>query len=110
MAFGGIPSLLTTGLQVGLALAILGAVIEYYLARRRSKAQVPRQLPGCLLYMAGALAVAGMAAILGSIILRGSIMPALWLGAGVLGGFYLGFALLFLLYLLAKSIWPNIWD
>lgn len=110
MVFSGEPSLFTIGLQVGLSLAILGAAIEYFLARRRSKAQVPRQLPGCLLYMAGALALTGIVAILGSIILRGSIVPALWLGAGVLGGFYLGFAILFLLYLLAKSIWPNFWD
>lgn len=110
MVFSGEPSLFTTGLLVGLALAILGAGTEYFLARRRSKAQVSRQMPGCLLYMAGALALAGVVAILGSVILQGSIAPALWLGAGVLGGFYLGFALLFLLYLLVRSVWPSMWD
>lgn len=106
----GDTTLFRLGLQAGLALSLIGAVIEYLLARRRTQSGFSRQLPGCLLYMAGGLALLGAIALLVSFILNGSIGPALFLGAGVLGGFYLGFALLFLGYLLLKSFWPGRWE
>lgn len=95
------------GLQIGVAVAAIGALADYLLARRRTQAQTVRQLPGCLVYIAGALALAGVLAVFASFIFSGTIGPALWLGAGVLGGFYAGFAVLFFSYFLFKRFWPD---
>jgi hypothetical protein len=95
------------GLAVGLALALAGAILEYWLGLRNRNSNPPRQLPGCLLYVAGGLALAGVVAVILSLILNGTVSPALQLGAGILGGFYIGFAILFLVYLLFKRFWPS---
>lgn len=100
-------SLLTLGLGIGLVLAAVGGLIEFLLATRAAAPNQPRELPGCMLYMAGALALAGILAVLGSFLLNRSIGPALVLGAGILGGFYAGFAILFLFYLAITRFWPD---
>jgi hypothetical protein len=64
-------------------------------------------LPGCIMYVAGALGLVGLLAIIISLILIGSVLPAIILGAGVLLGFYSGFALLLLLYLVARQFWSD---
>jgi hypothetical protein len=46
--------------------------------------------------------LAGIIATGASILFNGGIQPALIVGAGVLGGFYLGFALLFVLWFLVE--------
>lgn len=56
------------------------------------------------MYIAGGLGLVGLLAILISIIVVGTVVPAIILGAGVLGGFYTGFALLMLAYLAARSL------
>lgn len=95
------------GLQIGVGVAVVGALADYLLARRRNHAQTVRQLPGCLLYTGGGLALAGVLAILASLIFRGTIGPALSLGAGVLGGFYAGFGVLFFAYFLFRRFRPD---
>jgi hypothetical protein len=100
-------SLLTLGLGIGLVLAALGGLIEFLLATRNAAPNQRRELPGCMLYMAGILALAGIIAVLGSFLLNRSVGPALLLGAGILGGFYAGFAILFLSYLAVTHFWPG---
>ena len=93
-------TLLIAGAGIGLGIAIVGAFSEYWLSIRSSAADRPYQLPGCLLYVVGGLALAGIVSLVTSLLLNGSIKPALIVGAGVLGGFYVGFVLLFILWLL----------
>ena len=50
------------------------------------------------MYVAGGLALAGIVALVASFLLSGGILPALILGAGVLGGFYVGFSCLFVVW------------
>ncbi len=61
-----------------------------------------RRLPGCLLYVVGGLALAGIVSIVASLFSNGGIGPALILGAGVLGGFYVGFIFLFIIWFLLE--------
>ena len=97
---GASLSLFLAGGAAGLAVAIVGGFLEYRLSLR-SGARGPQQgLPGCLLYVAGGLGLAGIIALGASLLLSGGLLPALILGAGVLGGFYLGFGALFLLWLI----------
>ena len=56
-------------------------------------------MPGCLVYTVGGLIVAGVVAIIVSIITTGGPGPALLMGAGVLTGFYAGFILMVLIWL-----------
>ena len=79
-------------------------MIDYWLGRRNKNSQQMSRLPGCMMYVAGGLGLVGLFAILISIIIVGTIVPAIILGAGVLGGFYTGFALLMLAYLAARNL------
>lgn len=99
--------LLFIGIGIGFSLAVIGGSIDYWLARRNQYEQRERLLPGCMLYLAGALGAAGLIAIVVSLVFSRSIGPALVLGAGVLAGFYAGFALLMFLYLFVKRYWPS---
>jgi hypothetical protein len=90
------------GLAVGGGVAILGGVIEYLLHLRRNRE--PRfGVPGCLVYAVGGLILAGIAAIITSLVITGRISPALFMGAGVLIGFYGGFIILVGLWFLFDS-------
>ncbi|MFO7663579.1 MAG: hypothetical protein R6X18_13435 [Chloroflexota bacterium] len=81
------------GLILGVGVAAIGGLVEYFLHLRRNRE--PRfGVPGCLVYTVGGLVLAGLAAIVTSFIVSGSIVPALIMGAGVLIGFYGGFILL----------------
>ena len=85
------------GSGIGLGIATLGGFTEYWISLRRDGYEGRRRLPGCLFYVIGGLAVAGIIAIATSILAGKGIMPALIMGAGVLGGFYTGFICLFIL-------------
>ncbi len=95
-------TLLIGGLGIGLGIALLGGVAEYRLSLRASADTGERRLPGCLLYVAGGLALAGIVSIAASLFSNGGIRPALVLGAGVLGGFYVGFIVLFIIWFLIE--------
>ncbi len=101
-------SLFLTGLAVGLGIAVVGAIFEYWLSRSGNNARQTGQLPGCMLYIAGILGLAGFIALIVSFLLRGNILPAITLGAGVLIGFYIGFGVLMILYLVVQRIWPGV--
>lgn len=90
------------GLAVGVVVALVGGLLEYILHLRRNR--TPRfGVPGCLVYVAGGLILAGVVALIASIVLTGRIGPALIMGAGVLCGFYGGFVVLVLL-------WYTLWE
>jgi hypothetical protein len=95
-------SLFLIGLAIGVLVAILGGSIEYGLHLRRDKPAYAR-MPGCLLYTIGGLILAGIAAIITSLVLTGGVWPALIMGAGVLSGFYGSFILLVILWLLLDT-------
>jgi protein-S-isoprenylcysteine O-methyltransferase Ste14 len=96
------------GLGIGFAIALIGGVIDYLLSLRKGNTQNKSHLPGCMLYVAGALSLLGIIALIVSLVLSGSISPAIILGAGVLSGFYAGFALLLIGYLVVQRFWPTI--
>lgn len=100
-------SVFLIGIGIGMSIAVLGAIVDYWLSNRNNTAQQARQLPGCMLYIAGALGLAGGLALVISFIMSGSLAPALVLGAGILSGFYAGFAALILLYLLFNRFWTH---
>jgi hypothetical protein len=94
--------LLIAGTIVGLLIALIGGIAEYWFSFRSDADGEFNRLPGCLLYVIGGLALAGIFSIAFSFLFTGGIRTALILGAGVLGGFYVGFIFLFLLWLLLE--------
>lgn len=96
-------TLFVIGAGVGLVVAVAGAVVEYWLNLRHA-VDGQRTLPGCMLYVSGGLALAGVVALVASLLLTGGIRAALVMGAGVLGGFYAGFAVLLLAWVLIERV------
>ena len=92
--------LLLIGCGIGLGIAAVGGFTEYWISLRRDEYEGQQRLPGCLFYVVGGLAVAGIMAMATSVLAGKGIMPALIVGAGVLGGFYTGFICLFILWFL----------
>lgn len=101
-------SLLFIGFGIGIAIAIIGGIIDYLLSNRERNPQKTNRLPGCMLYVAGILGFLGVISIIVSLIMSRSIGPAVVLGAGVLGGFYSGFSLMIIGYLVVKRFWPHV--
>jgi len=95
------------GIGIGIAIALIGGAVDYWLSRTQRNPRRSNHLPGCIMYVAGALGLVGLLAIIISLILIGSVLPAIILGAGVLLGFYSGFALLLLLYPVARQFWSD---
>lgn len=87
---------------VGLFCAVLGAFVEYVLARRRGGKE-DANLPGCMLLMAGMLGIVGLAAIGISYLLIGTVWLPIVVGAGVMFGFLCGFIVLFVVGLFLSS-------
>lgn len=83
------------GLGIGLTSAIVGAVVEYLIVRRREDQQMER-LPGCMLLVSGALGGVGMLAIGVSLITSGEVVRMIITGLGVGVGFFTGFVLMML--------------
>jgi hypothetical protein len=82
------PFLLGSG--VGLFCSVIGAVVDYLRGRRRPAAAEDSALPGCMMLMTGGLGFTGLVALVISMF-TGQVRRALWLGAGVGGGFLAGF-------------------
>jgi hypothetical protein len=102
-----VTSLLLVGFGIGISISVIGGVVDYWLSGRKNNPHQSKPFPGCLLYIAGALVLIGLVALVISFILEGSIRPAIILGAGVLSGFYAGFTLLMLLYLFTRRFWSR---
>lgn len=99
-------NLFLIGLAIGVLVALLGGLIEYALHLRRNRE--PRfGVPGCLVYTIGGLILAGFIALVASLVLTGGIGPALFMGLGVMAGFYGGFILLVSLWLLLETLRPS---
>lgn len=90
-------SLFLIGLAIGATVALLGGVVDFTLHLRRKREPV-FGVPGCLVYTVGGLILAGIAALILSLVTTGSLVPGLIMGGGVLLGFYGGFILLVLLW------------
>lgn len=83
------------GLAVGLASAIIGAIVEYLIVRQRGdNKEETERLPGCMLLVSGALGGVGMMAIGISLLTSGEVVRMLITGLGVGTGFFLGFILM----------------
>lgn len=84
------------GAGVGLVSAIGGAAVDYLIARRRKQDRQSNGGPGCLLIVAGGLGLTGLVVTALSWLLTRSIWLAVMAGIGVLLGFFVGFAILFI--------------
>ncbi|MCA9943377.1 MAG: hypothetical protein KC449_07840 [Anaerolineales bacterium] len=89
------------GLAVGLASAIIGAVVEYLIVRQRGEeAEDTERLPGCMLLVSGGLGGVGLLAIGFSLLTSGEVVRMLITGLGVGTGFFGGFVLMMLVWFL----------
>ena len=95
-------TLFVIGLAIGVGTATLGGVVDFVLHLRRQR-EPSFGVPGCLVYTIGGLIVAGVVAIITSLVMTGNIGPALVMGGGVLVGFYTGFILLVVLWFVRES-------
>ena len=95
-------TLFLIGLAIGAATAVLGGVVDCALHLRRRRGPNPG-VPGCLVYTIGGLILAGLIALITSLVLTGSLGPALVIGGGVLLGFYAGFIVLVVLWFVRDS-------
>lgn len=95
-------SLFLIGLAGGVFVALVGGSVEYLLHLRRNRAPFTGA-PGCLLFTIGGLVLAGIAAVVTSLLVTGGVWPALILGLGVMTGFYGAFMLLVGLWILWDS-------
>ena len=86
-------TLFLIGLAIGAGTAALGGVVDFVLHLRRQR-EPTFGVPGCLVYTIGGLILAGIVAVITSLVMTGSIGPALIMGGGVLLGFYGGFIVL----------------
>lgn len=102
MTIGSNSSLFFIGLLVGVLVALGGALLEYLLHLRHNRARFVA-MPSCLLFTIGGLVLAGIAAIVASLLMTGGALPALVLGVGVMAGFYGTFMLLVGLWLLLEG-------
>ena len=95
-------TLFLIGLAIGAATAALGGAVDFFLHLRRRR-EPKFGVPGCLVYTIGGLILAGIVALIVSLVVTGSLSPALVMGGGVLVGFYSGFILLVLLWFVRDS-------
>lgn len=102
MTITGNSTLFFVGLLVGVLVALAGGLVEYFLHLRRNRTPFTG-LPSCLLFAIGGLALAGIAALITSLIITGEAWPALVMGLGVMTGFYGTFMLSVGLWLLWDS-------
>jgi len=84
----------------GLGIALIGGFVEYIFTLRRGNSVGSRQLPGCLLFVVGGLAIGAIISIVVSLLLGKGFRYGLILGSGVLSGFYFGFIFMFGLWFL----------
>ena len=50
-------SLFFYGFGIGLGIAVVGGMIDYWLSRRNNNPNQTRLLPGCMMYVAGILSI-----------------------------------------------------
>ena len=87
------------GLAIGLASAIIGAIVEYLIVRQRGDRE-PERLPGCMLLVSGGLGGVGLLVIGFSLITSGEVVRMLITGLGVETGFFGGFVLMMIAWFL----------
>ncbi len=88
------------GLAIGLASAIIGAIIEFLIIRQQGEREAEERLPGCMLLVSGALGGIGLLVIGFSLITSGEVVRMLITGLGVGAGFFSGFVLMTLVWFL----------
>jgi hypothetical protein len=86
-------TLFLIGLAIGVGTAAVGGAVDFILHLRRQR-EPSFGVPGCLVYTIGGLILAGVVAVITSLVITGSVGPALIMGGGVLVGFYGGFIIL----------------
>lgn len=82
------------GGAIGLLSAVIGALVDYLIGRRRPVNETGGP-PGCLMLVTGGLGGTGFIVLVLSGLLTGSIWLAVIAGLGVFAGFFLGFTALF---------------
>ncbi|MFQ5349378.1 MAG: hypothetical protein ACE5EG_02915 [Thermoanaerobaculia bacterium] len=93
--------LVTLGADIGLAVAILGALVEYRLSFAKTETPERPRTPWIML-VGGLLCFLGLVATLLSLLVTSSLLPAVCMGIGVGVGFYSGFVLLLLYWLIVE--------
>ena len=94
------------GALVGLCGSGIGALVDYFIAKRQSNKK-ERVLPGCIFLVTGSLGLIGLLFTTVAFLLTGGVRLALLSGLGVLGGFTVTFMLLTLGWLLFVDRSPS---
>ena len=76
-------TLFLIGLAIGVGTAAVGGAVDFILHLRRQR-EPSFGVPGCLVYTIGGLILAGVVAVITSLVTTGSVGPALIMGGGVL--------------------------
>ena len=98
--------LFLVGTLIGVAVATIGALVDYWLSFRPSRRTARAlRLPGCFVYVLGGLGLAGVLSGLVSLMSTGGIAAAMLMGLGVITGFYCTFLGLSAFWLLLQEIW-----
>jgi hypothetical protein len=88
---------------IGLASAIIGALIDYRVTRRRDP-NAEKRTPGCIFLVPGALGLLGLLVITASLLMSGEVARVLVAGLGVGVGFFLGFVLMTVLWFVWRRV------
>ncbi|MCA9928867.1 MAG: hypothetical protein KC419_10335 [Anaerolineales bacterium] len=97
------PDALLLGGMIGLASAVIGAIIDYRILQRRRAQETEESSgpPGCIFIVSGTLGLLGLCVIAVSLVVQ-SLGRALVAGLGVMLGFFGGFLLMLLLWMLLQ--------
>lgn len=87
---------------IGLSSAVIGALVQYWISRKGTETS-PNELPGCIYLVIGALGFTGVVATIFSLLWTGGVRTALVIGAGVFLGFFAGFMVMFVLWIVVDS-------
>jgi ABC-type transport system involved in multi-copper enzyme maturation permease subunit len=97
---------LLIGTGVGLSSAIVGAIIDYRISKKRNKEESENgRLPGCIFLVSGSLGFLGIIVIVLSFIAE-SVGRAFTAGLGVGFGFFFGFVFMMGMWFLTQRIKP----
>jgi hypothetical protein len=89
------------GGAVGFASAFIGALVQFRINGSQNASR--SRLPGCAFLVSGALGLVGLLVVAGSLLITGRAQLAVISGAGVLVGYFAGYAALIITWLVLSK-------